>query len=267
MKKVHRRLGVTTPYASGEDVKELQVSINATLRKFRIDLRVKTDGEFGPATLRGARVASYLLGANGMNRKRARQGVITRSTQGLVRGRKRTRFELSTALARKPRRAQIRKRYDKAGGQRAIALARKQIGVTENPAGSNWGPKVGEYITYTGYTFPVFWCGCFVAWCVGHAGAKIPKRIRLGYTGYITADANAGDNGLIVVPFDAARAGDIVVYSFDHIGLVESVDGDILTAIEGNTSSGSSGSQSNGGGVYRRTRSRSDVVTIARPAY
>ena len=267
MQKVHRRLAVTTPYRKGADVKALQGQINDAYRKFSIGRRIAQDGEFGPATLAAARQVALLLGVVGKGRRKSKRGVISQGTQKLIRGRKRSARERAAAIARKPYRRELRKRYDRTGGKRAVAIARREIGTTENPAGSNWGPKVSQYIKFTGYTFPVYWCGCFVCWCVVNAGANIPTRIRLGYTGYITADANANTNGLTAVPFSDARPGDIVVYSFDHIGLVEKVDGDLLYAIEGNTSPGSSGSQSNGGGVFRRVRSRSDVVTIARPNY
>ena len=41
-------------------------------------------------------------------------------------------------------------------------------------------------------------------------------------------------------------------YKTDHCGICESVSGQYVTAIEGNTSNGNTGSQSNGDGVYRR---------------
>ena len=48
----------------------------------------------------------------------------------------------------------------------------------------------------------------------------------------------------------------------DHIGLVVSPpeSGSAFHTVEGNTSSGSAGSQSNGDGVYQRTRYVSDVI-------
>jgi hypothetical protein len=53
-----------------------------------------------------------------------------------------------------------------------------------------------------------------------------------------------------------------------HVGFVERVRADgTLVTIEGNTSSGTSGSQDNGGGVYRRTRPPAYVVGYGRPAY
>ena len=47
--------------------------------------------------------------------------------------------------------------------------------------------------------------------------------------------------------------------------MVESAAAGTVTAIEGNTSAGDGGSQDNGGGVFRRTRSRSLVKAYIRP--
>jgi hypothetical protein len=265
--EVHRGFSLATPAPKGRDVEVLQGQINEQFRRFKIDRRVAEDGEFGRQTLSGPIRLRSCSASSGRAKRKLTRNRVSKATQKLIRGRKRTRRERLAAIARKPLRAKLRKRYSRTGGKEAVAIARKYVGVTEQPAGSNWGPTVSKFILYTGYTFPVYWCGCFVAWCVGNAGAKIPTLIRLGYTGYITADANANTNGLTAVSFDNARPGDIVVYSFDHIGLVERVEGDTLYAIEGNTSPGESGSQSNGGGVFRRVRRRSDVVTIARPNY
>jgi hypothetical protein len=266
--EVHRGFSLATPAPKGRDVEVLQGQINEQFRRFKIDRRIAEDGEFGKQTLNAARQVALLLGVVGRGKRKLTRNRVSKATQKLIRGRKRSRRERAAAIARKPLRAKLRKRYSRTGGKEAVAIARKYIGVTEQPAGSNWGPEVGKFIEYTGYgSTPVYWCGCFVAWCVGNAGAKIPTLIRLGFDQYITADANAGTNGLTAVSFDNARPGDIVVYAFPHIGLVERVEGDTLHSIEGNTSPGESGSQDNGGGVYRRTRRRTEVRTIARPNY
>ena len=56
-------------------------------------------------------------------------------------------------------------------------------------------------------------------------------------------------------------------YKTDHCGICESVSGQYVTAIEGNTSNGNTGSQSNGDGVYRRKRKLSLVLGAYRPKY
>ena len=60
---------------------------------------------------------------------------------------------------------------------------------------------------------------------------------------------------------------DIIIYNFGHTGIMESVGTGAVTAIEGNTSPGTAGSQSNGGMVCRRTRGMSLVTAYIRPDY
>lgn len=266
--EVHRGLMLITPYLRGDDVIALQYRINEVFKDFAIDRRILIDGEFGPATLTAARQAALLMGITGKARRKLKHGIVTEQSQKLIRGRKKTAREIARCAARKPYRKKLRERYDRSGGEKALAEAKRQKGVTEDPPGSNWGGMVQKFIIFCGYTFAVYWCGCFACWCaVKFGGAKIPNRIRLGFNGYIVADAQAHTNGLTAVGFSEARAGDIVTFTFPHIGLVDHVSGDTLYTIEGNTSSSNAGDQSNGGGVFARQRSRSDVACIARPDY
>lgn len=265
---VHRRLSVNTPYLKGADVELLQKYVNRQFKHFKIDRRIKADGEFGPATLSACLQVAVCMGIGKRGYRDLRKGIVNRSVQKLIRGRKKTLRERLATKARRKYRRKLRARFDTSGGEKVIEWAKSKVGVTESPAGSNWGPEIGEWIRFTGYTGPVYWCGCFCAFAVVKiGGAKIASPIRLGYDGYIVSDALAHDNGLVAVGFSEAKAGDIVTYTFPHIGLVDKTVGDTLYSVEGNTSSGTSGSQSNGGGVYARTRSRSEVAVIARPNY
>ena len=162
-----------------------------------------------------------------------------------------------------------------ATADQALSFAADEIGY------SRWddpkpGTKFGRwYADYTGEpyygTSGVPYCAMFVSWvlwlaCVdaeGLPGAYVPWILS----------ANR-DAARMVLNEDAAP-GDLVMFDWnndgvaDHIGLVEvnhPEDGWMQT-IEGNTSSGSSGSQSNGGGVYRRSRSYSSIIGVARPYY
>ena len=163
----------------------------------------------------------------------------------------------------------------KSGGDKAVAWALDQVGTTESPAGSNRGPyPVSHCQVFTiGYD-GVPWCGCFVASAaVEEAGADVPLKSRLAYTPYIVADASAGANGLARVPYDQVQRGDLVVFNFGsggakHVGIAAGpFTAGMTDCIEGNTSSGTSGSQDNGGGVYRRQRPVSHVCGVARPDY
>lgn len=120
------------------------------------------------------------------------------------------------------------------------------------------------------YGMPGSWCDMFVSWVAVTANA----RDIIGRSAYTPTHAqwfqHIGRWG------HTPRRGAIVffdwpadrVHRIQHVGIVESVrrDGRIVT-IEGNTSSGWGGSQSNGGGVYRRVRSQSLVVGYGYPAY
>lgn len=147
-----------------------------------------------------------------------------------------------------------------------LTIARGEIGYRE---GRNNDSKYGAAY---GMNFQP-WCVMFVWWCFQRAGAS-----KLFYNGNRTALCSTLYNyhkgvGQSVSP-SALRAGDIVFFDFsgrkqatNHVGIVESVTGSTITTIEGNTSSGASGSQSNGDGVYRRQRRTSVISCAYRPAY
>jgi hypothetical protein len=148
--------------------------------------------------------------------------------------------------------------------------------VTENPAGSNSGPDVTRDGKKGGVSFweryfglpACYWCGCFAGFCAKAIGkAKLTGVLTYGPD--IIADANSHRNGLVAVPADESRGGDLPVYwGGEHIGLcVGPPSNGCLNTIEGNTSSDSSASQSNGGGVFPKHRPFSDVTVVARPLY
>jgi len=271
MSKVQRGLSLTSPAPKGKDVEALQRACNQLFDHFKIDRRITVDGEYGNQTLSAARQLAYILGAGPNNRKALKKGRVTKDCQRLLRGRKKRKGEIVRAKLRAPYRKKLRARYDIDAGQKAINRAAKWVGTTEQPPGSNWGGEVEKFIRFTGYSFPVYWCGCWAAWVVVKlGGAKIPSRIRLGYAPYITADARANTNGLSAVSFDQARAGDIItLWGGQHIEVVSGKpQGDSVPTIGGNTSpQAGSGSESNGGGVYRRIRNRSEIDCVARPDY
>lgn len=163
----------------------------------------------------------------------------------------------------------------RSGADKALAWAKRQVGTTESPPYSNRGPfPITECQTFTiGYD-GVPWCGCFVAYAAIHeGGAKVPNKARLAYTPYICADASAGVNGLRRVGVSEIQKGDLVVFDFDgggadHVEIALGPAHNTVTdCIGGNTSPSAQGSQSNGGGVYRRQRPISQVACVARPDY
>lgn len=163
----------------------------------------------------------------------------------------------------------------KDGGDKAATAFSRYLNITEAPAYSNKGPfpisaSQNFILGYDGVPY----CGCcagFFAIEVG--GANIPSKARLAYVPYIAQDARARINGLTLVPTSECRRGDLVGFNFDggvedHVGMAAGpiVNG-TTDCYEANTSSGTSGSQSNGGGIYRRQRPVSQVAFVARPNY
>ena len=86
-----------------------------------------------------------------------------------------------------------------------------------------------------------------------------------------------GDYALMkhmTVPYSKAKKGDIVLYDFnhngtsDHTGIIYKVKNGKIYVVEGNTSpEKKNGSDTNGGGVYKRERVKSQVNYIVRPRY
>lgn len=118
------------------------------------------------------------------------------------------------------------------------------------------------------------WCAIFVSWAYHEAG--LGKFVNASSKkGFASCDAGLkwfAKKGKLV-PVAQAQAGDLVFFQFDndaqpdHVGIVEKNNTKLhrLVTIEGNTSSNTSGSQSNGGGVYRKKRSYATVMAVARP--
>jgi hypothetical protein len=270
-KAVHRPLSLHSPKLHGDDVQALQGSINKQYDHFKIDREIEVDGVLGSETFDAAEEIAVCTGVVGEGQLKLKRHVISEATQKLIRGRDLTDDEKRAQSRRQTYRTALRKRYDKSPGEKAIAKAEKLVGVHEEPAGSNWGGKVEDFIRFTGYTGPVFWCGCFAAWvAIKLGGAHIPSRIRIGYAPYITADALAHTNGLKAVSVHKARPGDIgCLWGGEHVVTVrEPVNpGDTMVkTIEGNTSA-SHGYQSNGGEVAKKERPIGDFDRgiVARP--
>ena len=146
-----------------------------------------------------------------------------------------------------------------------LAKAAGEIGYsrwTDPQSGTKYGrwyaSKVG--ISYYGES-GVPYCAMFVSWVLCQCGFDF----TYAYCPYILRDLSSRAVGKA-----QAQPGDVVLFDWggdgvpDHVGFVEANRGAYLQTIEGNTSPGTGGSQSNGGGVYRRTRSLSTVRAVIR---
>lgn len=136
-----------------------------------------------------------------------------------------------------------------------LQIAAAELGSTESPPGSN-KTKYGAWYGLNGQS----WCMIFVQWCFAQAGLTLPCKTA-SCSGLLSWYRKHQPERVVSAP----RRGDIAIYNFGHTGIIETAAADTITDIEGNTSAGDAGSQSNGGGVFRRTRSKKLVSGYIRP--
>lgn len=142
-----------------------------------------------------------------------------------------------------------------------LAIARGEIGTTEWPSGSNRVKYNDWYYgrAVSGGAYP--WCMAFVEWVFNAAGRALPFKTASCSALLSWYRANK--------PECVSRKpvpGAVVIYNFGHTGVCVRDNGDgTITAIEGNTSAGDSGSQSNGGGVFEKRRSAGLVTAYIIP--
>ena len=148
-----------------------------------------------------------------------------------------------------------------------IDVAVSQIGIMENPLGSNRGPEVDDYLRRVGVnpaSGSFAWCAAFVYFCFDEACKAMtppttnPAVKTAGVLDHwVAADkvarakrisaSEAQETPSLVKPGMAffIRTSDV----HGHCGMVEKVQGGNLTTIEGNTNPGGS---REGIGVFRR---------------
>jgi cell wall-associated NlpC family hydrolase len=132
-----------------------------------------------------------------------------------------------------------------AGGRGAqiAALATSELGVAEQPPGSNDGPRIAQYRTATAGSGVGPWCAYFTSWVANQAGVPLgPNGQGIGYVP--TVKQWAEQTGRYIPGGSAPpQVGDLVVFErngdgvLDHIGVVTGTrpDGGIET-VEGNSS-------------------------------
>jgi hypothetical protein len=288
---VHRALIAVDPPMAGKDVVALQTATRARLKARGLgdDIPVPAHGKFTPATALACLEAQYFLGMKSdafLLEDAKGHRVITEEGQRIIRdpssrdaGHLQRAADRSGQLKRGPRYyEQLAKELGIASGkgvQAALSFAVAQIGVKEQPAGSNWGPKIQDWIRAAGYDSPVPWCGCFVNACI-MAGGLPSGAGWIGYTPSILSRAKAGKDGWSF--HDRGEPGDLALFDTPggdpavHVEIVrERLSDTRYRTIGGNTSSGAAGSQSNGGMVAARddrsTVGGFRIIGFARPPW
>ncbi len=154
---------------------------------------------------------------------------------------------------------------------KVLEIARGEIGVLEDPPGSNRGQRIEEYLESTGLGGGYPWCAAFVHWCFEQAAKELGidnpcintagvldhwNRARQEGIRRITslqaeADPQLVQPGMIFIIDTGAPGG------AGHTGIVERVEGGKLVTIEGNTNK--SGGRE-GIGVFRRTGRKTNGI-------
>ncbi|MCP1289807.1 CHAP domain-containing protein [Chromobacterium sp. S0633] len=137
-------------------------------------------------------------------------------------------------------------------GNEALKVAVTQLGVEEQPRGSNDGPRVREYLKAVKLGPGYAWCMAFVYWCAAKVCADLHQANPLLQTAGVLRQWNERSALRVTRP----APGDVFVMDFGkgqgHTGFVEAVlpDGRIQT-VEGNTNADGS---REGYAVARRVR-------------
>jgi hypothetical protein len=151
--------------------------------------------------------------------------------------------------------------------ERLAKAAQSQVGVRETK--TNGGEEIAEYQRATWLPVgPWPWCAAFVCWAVREAiGAdkySFPRPETAGAWDFEKWCRSVDDSVVLHKPHkDDIRRGDIVIFTFSHIGIAVgdiSKDG-IVQTIEGNTNSDGA---REGDGVYRKRRHSSKIRSVIR---
>lgn len=160
-----------------------------------------------------------------------------------------------------------------AGAYDVLRIASEEIGYnrwTDPQAGTKYGRWYAQKTGAPYYgTSGVPYCAMYVSWVLDRAGQQVAGFPSAYCPSILNTTRNAG---LVLSNKRNAQAGDLVLFNWDgglvdHIGIVEKNYGSYIQTIEGNTSTGTAGSQGNGGRVARRTRSWNVVAAVIRPRY
>lgn len=156
------------------------------------------------------------------------------------------------------------------GAKVGVTWGLSKVGVHEQPAFSNRGPQIDEWLLACGVPAGNPWCQAF-ANAILHYGGGV--QLKSAFTPQVLQWGKEKKNGLVFVGgVDHVQLGDFLFYkwpgvssdSCDHVG---TFDGSM--SLEGNTSPADSGSQNNGGCVARHSldERRPYCVGVVRPTY
>lgn len=263
--------------ARSEAARALQVATNSRLRSRDLAaLVVAEDGVIGARTLEAVRKVAWALGARAETYDAiTRDGEIPVGVQRMIRNPGRRSDEQKSRG--KARIARLRKEHEEAAKQsrsartRAVNAFLAKVGTKERPPGSNSGGIITTMETFWGFG-RVPWCGISCGYHAAKFGGVKGLRSDVASVSAIEKHAKAHHspygqwrNG----PEDALPGSFVVIGgSGVHVGmLVAPLSGGRARTVEGNTSFGPGGSQSDGGCIAARIRSAAEIFGVATMNY
>jgi hypothetical protein len=157
-------------------------------------------------------------------------------------------------------------------------IAAREVGVREQE-GNNRGPRIREYQAATWLTPDAWpWCAAFVDWVVlrwldGYLVRDYLNLSKAEAAAWRPKTAGAWDlanwarkKGRVSILTEDAKAlpGDIVIFDFSHVGIIEKDLGKTFVTIEGNTNQAGARDSESGDGVWRKSRERSLARNLLR---
>jgi hypothetical protein len=150
-------------------------------------------------------------------------------------------------------------------GKLIVSNAIRDLGTLENPLPpnkpENSGKRVLEMLGNSGINRPAYWCAAAVTTWYKASGADYPESGSASCAAWMQW---AKKNKLFSL---TPTIGAAVLYGSNshpnHIGIVETITGNKITTIEGNTSG--AGFSRNGVGVFRKTPNPSRIIGFIQP--
>jgi hypothetical protein len=254
-----RTFRLQSPSMTGDDIRAFQRVVNERYRRWGVAKRIDEDGEYGSITRLAVRQVCHGLGLA----KADYPGGITPALRMRVRKpSRRSPEELGRARARRGWLERLRRQHEGGGAELALAYAREHLGVRET--GANRGELVDKWNRAGGSPLGSAWCGNFMNACLMNAG--FPSETWMARCAFIEGHARTGQGGWEWT--STPKPGDLVLFTVNnapnHVGMVESVEADVVVTIEGNTHPDD---QPGAFGVFRRHHPRSVPRGYARPPY
>jgi hypothetical protein len=164
--------------------------------------------------------------------------------------------------------------------KRLLEIATHEVG-THEIGGNNRGPRIVEYQSASWLKpAPWPWCAAFICWILREwlkspevlaklslRNNKEAENWRPQTVGAFDFERWAKEKGLAVLNKKSlAKAGDLVVFEFSHIGIVvkDQISPESIECIEGNTNGSGQRDSNAGDGVWRKRRSAKLVRSFIR---